>query len=216
MLIGNENKDKINELIKNNSSLMIVLLISVFTNIILIIGYINIERTVKVEMPPKVISDNNPGIEFDVNNNSATSDYYKTWGYFFISETANFKSKEIQNKMRLITKAYDPQKLKLERQQLDKNGKSYITSDFEELNDFVKNIKKEKVSQKFVVKKVHNPDMAYGNKEASLKIEGIAEQEFEISKSDPINKDEICEYNIALKREEGNLYVTGYQTNCFK
>ncbi len=216
MLLGNENKDKIEELFKKNSSLTIALLVSIFTNIILIIGYINIERTVKIEMPPKFISDNNPGIEFEINNSEATSDFYKMWGYYYINETANFQSKEIQNKMKLITKAYEPKKLKLERKELDKEGKSYVTSDFQEINDFVKNIKKEKVSQKFLVKKVHKPEIAYGNNEASLKIEGIAEQVFEISKSDPINKDRLCEYNIVLKREGGNLYVMGYQTNCFR
>jgi len=214
---GTENTDRINELFERNNGLTIALFVSVILNIFLIIGYINIETNVKIEMPPKFIVDNIDDVSIDISNDSASEDYYKIWGYYFINETATFTSKEITKKIQLITKAYEPSLLKTVRDEIDdKTGKEYKTSDFEELNNYAKEIRKEKITQKFIVKNVNKPEIAYGNDEATLTIEGLANQIFEKSKNNPITKDKPCNYVVSMKRSKGVLYVTGYQTNCFK
>lgn len=214
--IGKEEKDIIANLVnKTNSQTMIIIILTIII-FVLVIGYLNIQTTVRVELPPKFISSNNKEIKYDISNDSASSDYFKIWGYYYINETSTFKSKEISKKIGLIKRAYEPNRLKLLRKDIDEqSGKEFTTSDNKELDDFIKNIRKEKVEQKFYIKKVHKPVMLYDNSEASLKIDGLATQYFEKLKSDPINIDKPCYYEIKLNRNGGTTYVVGYKTNCF-
>lgn len=212
---GTEEKDKFANLIEKTNSQTIIIIFLCIIVLALILGILNMQMNVKVELPPKFISDNTEQIKIDISNDKATADYYKMWGYYYINETANFKSKEISKKIGLIKKAYESKRLKKERKEIDENGKEYSTTDEKKLDEFVKNIKKEKVSQSFTPTDVHKPILLYDNSEASLTIDGVADQIFEKMPKDPITKDKACFYEIKLNRKGGNTYVIGYKTNCF-
>lgn len=215
--IGESVKDKISSLVDKNVGLSMGLAGSIAINIILAIAFLTIETVVKVELPPKFITDNVEQIEFEITNNKATKEHYAMLGYYYISETSSFTSKEIGKKMKLIIGAYHPDLIKKEIKEIDaETGREYSTSAFQKIKNFESNIKKEKVKQEFTIKKVHEPIMAYGNTEATLTIEGVVDQEFELIKNeDPIVKQKPCSYTISLGREGGNTYVIGYQTTCF-
>lgn len=213
---GTSEEKKIESLMDKVNSQTIIIICLTIVIVFLIIGYLNIETKVKVELPPKYISDNTTEIHYDISNDSASEDYYKVWGYYYISETSTFKSKEIRKKIALIKRAYDPDRLKKVRKEIDeKTGKEFTTTDNKELDEFSKNIRKEKVSQTFIPIKVHKPEVLYDNSEASLQIDGLATQFFEKMPTDPITIDKPCYYKIKLKRNGGNTYVNGYKTNCF-
>lgn len=213
---GTEETDKLAKLIEKTNSQTIIIIFLCIIITVLVLGLLNMQTNVKIEWPPKYISDNTKEIEIDISNDKASEDYYKIWGYYYINETATFKSKEISKKITLIKRAYEPKRLNLERKELDeKSGKEFTTTDGKELDEFVKNIKKEKVSQIFTPTNVNKPTVLYDNSEASLRIDGIADQIFEKMPKDPITKDKNCFYEIKLNRKGGNTYVVGYKTNCF-
>ncbi len=213
---GSDEKKIIERLIEKVNSQTIIIIFLSMVIAILAIAFVNIETRVNIEWPPKYISNNTQEIHYDISNDSASEEYYKMWGYYYITETATFKSKEIRKKIALIKRAYDPERLKKQRIEIDeKTGKEFKTTDNKELDEFSKNIRKEKVSQTFIPTKVNKPEVLYDNSEASLKIDGLATQIFEKMPTDPITQDKPCYYEIKLNRNGGNTYVNAYKTNCF-
>ena len=162
---------------------------------ILVIGYLRLQSSVavNVELPSKMYQSKDLTIRKGLN--WADANFYDVWGRYLANEMANYKPEEIAHKYAVLQKMMRP---------------SLAIKKDTEIQDFVKNIVTNKISQKFTIMQTPAPQELEPNK-FRLTYNGIGN--VKVGSKDLQPKE--CNFSVDLKiYDDGVLYVEDFGSNC--
>lgn len=199
IVYGKEYKDELDNKILNNKILWFMIMIMIFWNFMLSIGYMNVKENnqVNATFPPFEYNKK----EQVIGNNFADDNHFLSWAMFYILTTSNFDIHNIQEKF-------------------DSVANNMLLEDYirkkENFISFTENVKKNKLKSKFTpyndTWKVTNREENHHNVEAAtINVKG--EVANRVSTYEPIRKE--CDYTIILFRKNGETHVQDFGTTCF-
>lgn len=199
IVYGKEYKDELDNKILNNKILWFMIMVMIFWNSMLSIGYMDVKKNNQVKATFAPYEFNNK--EQVVGNDFADDNHFLSWAMFLITTTSNFDTQNIKEKF-------------------DTLANSMLLDDYvakkENIDAFVENIKRNKIKSKFIAFsdtwKVVNKEENQHNVEAvTINVQG--EVANRVSTYEPIRKN--CDYSITLFRKGGDTYVQDFTTTCF-
>jgi hypothetical protein len=199
IVYGKEYKDELDNKILNNKILWFMMMIMIFWNSMLSISYMDVKKNniVKATFPPYEFNKE----EQVLGNDFADDNHFLSWAMFYISTTSNFDTNSIQKKFDFLSN----------NMLLD----DYLSKK-ENFNDFIENVKKNKLKSKFssynetwkVLSKENNK---HDVEAATINVKGEVTNKY--SSFEPVRKE--CEYTIILFRKDGATHVEDFGTTCF-
>lgn len=192
---GHEYEGKLEASFQVNKILWRLSLIQAFIIMVLVFGYLQLKETVSVhvELPSKIYQSKDITIRKGLN--WANKDYYDVWGKALAEEISTFKVDNVPEKFALLQKMMRP---------------SIALRKDAEIQEFVKTIIANKISQDFTILKESEP-IKIPEDITRMEFNGIAKQK--IGNKEVTPKE--CKYTIDLKiYEDGVLYVENIGTDC--
>lgn len=192
---GREYEDISTALVETNKILWKMCLFLMLVIFMLVIGYLRLQSSVavNVELPSKLYQSKDLTIRKGLN--WADANFYDVWGRYLADEMANYKPEEIAHKYAVLQKMMRP---------------SLAIKKDTEIQDFVKNVVTNKITQKFTIMQTPTPEELEPNK-FRLTYNGIGN--VKVGSKDLQPKE--CNFRVDLKiYDDGVLYVEDFGSNC--
>ena len=192
---GHEYEGKLEAAFQVNKILWRLALIQTVIILVLVFGYLQLKETVsiQVELPSKIYHSKDMTIRKGLN--WANKDYYDVWGKALAEEISVFTIDDASEKFALLQKMMRP---------------SIALKKDAEIQEFIKTIIANKISQNFTILKDAEPIKLPENV-VRMEFNGIAKQK--IGNKEIAPKE--CKYTVDLKiYDDGVLYVENIGTDC--
>ncbi|MFW9626626.1 MAG: TraE/TraK family type IV conjugative transfer system protein [Sulfurospirillum sp.] len=192
---GKDYEDANSALIETNKILWKMSLCLMLIIFILVIGYLRLQSAVSVtvELPPKIFLSKDLTVRRGLN--WADANFYEVWGKYLAEEMTEFKPDNIAKKYAILQKMMRP---------------SLAIKKDEQIQNFVKNVVTNKISQKFTIMQIPSPNEIEPNT-FRLVFNGVAN--IKVGTKDLSPKE--CNFSVDLKiYDDGVLYVEDFGSNC--